>query len=275
MEILDSINLMIKPIFHTINFELKKQRKKFVIFLIISIVILLLISLLPYALIPDNPLPDTQIEYFNGGVSFLPLTILFAACFFFSGIICSEFSKKTGYIIFPKINKYKLIVGKYLGNLILITTIIALNYLVLGLLGVFSYRELVDIRLYISFGIALFYILAISSFVTVFSSLLKSVNMTIVATILILLIGFDIVSSLTTLANPDLEPIYSLTYLSTLITSVLNEVFPEIRYTEITQEDFTFRIWLTPTIGIGIIVLAIYTVSCLILAALLFKRKQI
>lgn len=275
MEILDSINLMIKPIFHTINFELKKQRNKFVIFLIISIVILLLISLLPYALIPDNPLPDTQIEYFNGGVSFLPLTILFAACFFFSGIICSEFSKKTGYIIFPKINKYKLIVGKYLGNLILITTIIALNYLVLGLLGVFSYRELVDIRLYISFGIALFYILAISSFVTVFSSLLKSVNMTIVATILILLIGFDIVSSLTTLANPDLEPIYSLTYLSILITSVLNEVFPEIRYTEITQEDFTFRIWLTPTIGIGIIVLAIYTVSCLILAALLFKRKQI
>lgn len=266
---------MIKPIFHTINFELKKQRNKFVIFLIISIVILLLISLLPYALIPDNPLPDTQIEYFNGGVSFLPFTILFAACFFFSGIICSEFSKKTGYIIFPKINKYKLIVGKYLGNLILITTIIALNYLVLGLLGVFSYRELVDIRLYISFGIALFYILAISSFVTVFSSLLKSVNMTIVATILILLIGFDIVSSLTTLANPDLEPIYSLTYLSILITSVLNEVFPEIRYTEITQEDFTFRIWLTPTIGIGIIVLAIYTVSCLILAALLFKRKQI
>jgi len=275
METLDSIHLIIKPIFHTINFELKKQRKKFVIFLIISIVMLLLISLLPYALIPDTPLPDTQIEYFNGGVSFLPLTILFAACFFFSGIICSEFSEKTGYIIFPKINKYKLIVGKYFGNLILITTIIALNYLVLGLLGVFSYGELVDIRLYISFGITLFYILAISSFVTVFSSLLKSVNMTIVATILILLIGFNIVSSLTTLANPDLEPIYSLTYMSNLITSVLNEVFPEIRYTEITQEDFTFRTWLTPTIGTGIIALAIYTVSCFILAALLFKRKQI
>ena len=272
----NSLYLMIKPVIHTYIFELKKQRKKFFIFLIISVIIMLLISLLPFALIPDNPLPEYQIEYFNNGLSFVSLIILFAVCFFFSGIICSEFSKKTGYIVFPKINKYKLIVGKYIGNLTLVIGTISLTYLLLGLLGVLYYGELVNVRLYISFGISVLYILAVSSFVTVFSSLLKSVNMTIIASILILLIGFNVASSLVTLANPDFEPFYSLTYASNLIIYVFD--FPDPRYIEFTPpgpDGFTFRTWITPTIGTGIIMLSIYTIACFIFAALLFKRKQL
>jgi len=147
------------------------------------------------------------------------------------------------------------------------------NYAILGTMGIIFLMILIT---YISFGISVLYILAVSSFVTVFSSLLKSVNMTIIATILILLIGFETASSLVTLANPDLEPFYSLTYASNLITTVLN--FPDPRYIEFTPPgpgNFTFRTWITPTIRAGIMMLSNYTIAFFIFAALLFKRKQL
>ena len=97
----------IKPIFYTIIFQIKKQRKKFYFFSLISIIVAVLLGYI-LQLIPNYLLSDTQAEFFNNGLQFISFITLFAACLFFSGIICSEFDKKTGFIVFPKINKYKL-----------------------------------------------------------------------------------------------------------------------------------------------------------------------
>ena len=279
--------LGIKPIFDTIVFEMKKQRKKFYFFSIIAIIIAVLLGYI-FQLIPNNLLANTQAEFFSTGLGFISFITLFAACLFFSGIICAEFNKKTGFIVFPKINKYKLILGKYFGNLILVAIIITIYYFILGLLGLFYYGGPINIRLFYSYGIALLYVIALSSFVTFFSSFMRSINITIISTLILLLIGFNIADQIVTLVFGDaFEPLYSITYLGNLITGILSNPFPNPRYVEISFSGgggggfgppgghFTFGQWITPAIGIGITLLIVYMVAFFIFAALLFKRRQL
>jgi ABC-2 type transport system permease protein len=284
MEIRSEINIGIKPIFHTILFQMKKQKKKFYFFLAVVILVAFLVGYL-LQLIPGNLLSDTQAEFFNGGLGFISFITLFSACLFFSGIICSEFDKKTGFIVFPKINKYKLIIGKYLGNLILVVSIVAIYYFLLALLGFYYYGGPINIRLLYSFGFAVLYVIALSSFVTLFSSFLRNVNITIIITLIILLIGLNIADQIVTLVLKDtFEPLYSLSYLGNLITSVLENPFPDPRYVEFSfggmgpggfGGNFTFGQWLTPSIGMGTTLLIVYIVVFFALAALLFKRRQL
>jgi len=284
MEIRSEKNIGLKPILHTIIFQMKKQKKKFYFFIGVVILVAFLVGYL-LQLIPGNLLSDTQAEFFSGGLSFISFITLFAACLFFSGIICSEFDKKTGFIVFPKINKYKLILGKYLGNLILVVSIVAIYYFLLALLGFYYYGGPINVRLFYSFGFAVLYVIALSSFVTLFSSFLRSVNITIIITLIILLIGLNIADQIITLVFRDaFEPLYSLSYLGNLITSILESPFPDPRYVEFSfggmgpggfGGNFTIGTWLTPSIGMGTTLLIVYIVACFALAALLFKRRQL
>ncbi|MHA1508974.1 MAG: ABC transporter permease [Promethearchaeota archaeon] len=271
------------PIFHTIIFEMKKQRKKLYFFTLISLLIAVLLGYI-LQLFPDYLLSDTQAEYFSSGLGFISFITLFAACLFFSGIICSEFNKRTGFIVFPKINKYKLIIGKYLGNLILVVFIVTVYYIVLGLLGFYYYGGPINIRIFYSYGFAILYVIALSSFVTLFSSFMKNVNVTIIITLIILLMGFNIADQIVTLIFADsFEPLYSLAYLGKLVTSVLLNPFPDPRYIEFSfgggpggfGGHFTVGNWITPSIFMGTTLLIVYIVAFFALAAILFKRRQL
>ncbi len=272
------------PIFHTIIFEMKKQRKKLYFFTMVSILVAVLLSYI-LQLFPDYLLADTQAEFFSSGLSFISFITLFAACLFFSGIICSEFNKRTGFIVFPKINKYKLIIGKYLGNLFLVIFIVTVYYIVLGLFGFFYYGGPINIRIFYSYVFAVLYVIALSSFVTLFSSFMKNVNVTIIITLIILLMGFNIADQIVTLIYADtFEPLYSLAYLGNLITSVLENPFPDPRYVEYSfggigpggmGGHFSFGTWITPSIFMGTTLLLVYIIGCFLLAALLFKRRQL
>ncbi|UCD00988.1 MAG: hypothetical protein JSV23_08895 [Promethearchaeota archaeon] len=274
----------IKPIFYTIVFEIKKQRRKFYFFSFIAIIVAILLGYV-LQLIPGYLLSDTQAEFFNNGLQFISFITLFSACLFFSGIICSEFDKKTGFIVFPKINKYKLILGKYFGNLILVVSIITLYYFILGILGFFYYGGPINIRLFYSYGIAILYVIALSSFVTFFSSFMRSVNLTIISTLILLLIGFNIADQIVTLVfKESFEPLYSLAYLGNLITGILEYPFPDPRYSEFSFSgmgpggmggDFSFGQWVTPSIEMGIALLIVFIVFYFLLAAYLFKRRQL
>jgi len=282
-ELFDELKLFLKPIAHTYIFELKQRWKKFIIFS--SIICLFgLLTGIDYVLFPENSLPKTQALFLEDGLGLIILINIFAVCFFFGGIICTEYSKKTGYVVFPKINKYKLIIGKYSGALTLVIGVTGLYYYALGLLGLYFYGEPINSRYFLSFGIACLYILAVSSFVTLISSFMKSANVTVITTIIILLIGFSIIDGLMVLWNPDIEPLYSLNYLSNLITSVLRKNFPtkrKDRYEDIEYKDededevFTFREWITPSIEDGITFLVLYVVICMSLAMVIFKRRQL
>ncbi|MHA2129870.1 MAG: hypothetical protein ACW99L_07860 [Promethearchaeota archaeon] len=277
----------IKPILYTLGFELKKQRKKFYFFSLVAIIVAVLLGYV-LQLFPSYLLSVTQAEFYVSGLQFISFLTLFAACLFFSGIICSEFDKKTGFIVFPKVNKYRLILAKYFGNLILVVSIVSIYYIILGLLGFYYYGGPINIRLFHSFGVAILYVVALSSFVTFFSSFMRSVNLTIISTLVILLIGFNIADQIVTLVFGDaFEPLYSLAYLGSLITGILQSPFPDPRYVEISFSggggggfgppagNFTFGQWVTPTVAMGIILLLVNIVVFFLLAAYKFKRRQL
>ena len=278
MEKLNGIYVIMKPVFTTFTFELKKHWKKFSIFSIVTVGYVILLSYLPYYLVPEYPLPETQIEYFKRGTEYTNLIIIFASCFFFGGIICNEFGKKTGYITFPIINKYKLIMGKYLGSLTLITGVLAIYYFSLGILGIYYYGLPINFRYTYSFGIVLLYMLAVSTLVTLFSSFMKNVNITIISTLLLLLIGIYIVDNLVILYYRDFEPIYSLAHNRKLVSYIMEKDFPttrEERYEKIEFRGFTYYYWYTPSIEMGITVFLSYTVISLTLASIIFSRRQL
>jgi ABC-2 type transport system permease protein len=270
----------LSPIFHTIIFEMKKQKKKLYFFTVITILVAVLVCYI-LQLFPNNLLSNTQAQFFSSGLTFISFITLFAACLFFSGIICSEFNKRTGFIVFPKINKYKLIVGKYLGNLILVVFIVAIYYYILGLFGFLYYGGPINIRIFYSFGFAVLYVIALSSFVTLFSSFMKNVNITIIITLVILLMGFNIADQIVNFIFADkFEPLYSLAYLGNLITSILLNPFPNPRYRVESPfggfgGDFTFGSWVTPSIFMGTTLMIVYIVAFFVLAAILFKRRQL
>jgi ABC-2 type transport system permease protein len=276
----DKLFIGIAPIFHTIIFEMKKQRKKLYFFTVIAILVAVLLGYI-LQLFPEYLLSDTQADFFSGGLTFISFITLFAACLFFSGIICSEFNKRTGFIVFPKINKYKLIVGKYLGNLILVVFIVAVYYFILGLFGFLYYGGPINIRIFYSFGFAVLYVIALSSVVTLFSSFMKNVNITIIVTLVILFMGFNLADQIINLIFADaFEPLYSLAHLGKLITSILLNPFPDIRYRVQAPfggmgGGFTFGSWVTPSIFMGTTLLLVYIVGCFAIAAILFKRRQL
>ncbi|MHA1391798.1 MAG: hypothetical protein ACTSQT_06100 [Promethearchaeota archaeon] len=79
----------ISPIYHTMIFEMKKQRKKLYFFTFIAILIAVLTGYI-LQLFPDFLLSATQAEFFSGGLNFISFITLFAACLFFSGIISNS-----------------------------------------------------------------------------------------------------------------------------------------------------------------------------------------
>ena len=266
------------PLTTTYIFELKKKWKRFVFFAAFAITMRIVAGYLTYALIPENPLPDTQSDYFQSQLNFLSLITIFGSCFFFADIICAEFGTKTGFITFPIINKYQLIIGKFLGCLTLMAGVITIYYIILGYFGIYWYGGPINYRFYYSYGLALLYMLACGSFVTMFSSFMSSVNMTIVSCLLLLLIANSVVESILTLYYPEFEPIYSLNHAERLISYILVEDFPTKtvdRYEDVEFRGYHRRRWLTPTIEMGITIFLTYTIICITIAALIFKRRQI
>jgi len=277
-EQLNRIYTTILPLTTTYIFELKKKTKRFLFFVAFTLTIRFLTSYLTYALIPENPLPDTQSDYFQAHLGFLTLITIFGSCFFFADIVCAEFGTKTGFITFPIINKYQLIIGKFLSCLTLMAGVITIYYISLAYLGIFWYGGPINYRFYYSFGLAILYMIACGSFVTMFSSFMKNVSMTIVSTLLLLLIAMNVIESILTLYYPEFEPIYSLGHGNRLISYILVEDFPTKtvdRYEDLEFRGFTRRRWLTPTVEMGITIFLTYTIICVIVAALIFKRRQL
>ena len=178
-----------------------------------------------------------------------------------------------------------MILGKYFGNLILVVSIVTIYYFILGILGFYYYGGPINIRLFYSYGIAILYVIALSSFVTFFSSFMRSVNLTIISSLILLLIGFNIADQIVTLIFAEnFEPLYSLAYLGNLITGILEYPFPDPRYSEFSFSgmgpggmggDFTFGQWVTPSVEMGITLLLVFIVVYFVLASYLFKRRQL
>lgn len=260
------------PFLRTYLLELRLRWKKIILFSIISVVFPLMLSFYyPYHFHGNKFIRD-ELEYFKLFI------LLLVSCFFFSDIVSSEFDKKTGYIMFPKINRYNLTVGKYIANLSIIILMVIIHYLTLNI-SVMVIYDTVIIELYISLAMAIIYTIALSAFILLFSAIIPKVNLTTIIVILIFFVGFPVLEQVFTAINQEIEPILSLNYIGNLIIYVIPGGLQEgTRWTWVyyaAERLPPVKLWLTPTFEVGILMMSFYTTLSFLLTFLVLKRKEL
>jgi len=271
---LDNIYVNLKVVSHSILFEVKLQKKKFIIFSLITIIFFVLTSVVPNVFIPFMTLPYSQINLYQSLIVSFMMLLFLTTGFFFSGIICTEYKKKTGLTLLPLIEKHNLIIGKYIANYILVLGIAAIHYFLMALLNFYFYAEPIPPSLLLSFGYLALYILALASVTTFLSSFMPSGGSVLAIIIALLLFGFSIIDIF--VSSTPLEPLYSLPYLYNIISNIMYPNFSTMeRYHEYTQDSITHRIWSFPSAEGALLVLTLYTIIFFLLGYLLFKRRQL
>lgn len=256
----------LKPIHYTILFEIKLNIRKFYIFTGFTILLLILTSYVPLALgtqqlhFPSSFLLVSALDFFL-------LILVFASSLFFSGIICSDYKKKTGLNMFPLIKKYQLFIGKYIGCLILVIGIVSVQYASMALLVYYFYGGPLPTTIILSYGFAILYVLALTSLISFISSFNSSEIPVIIIVNGLILIGFSIIDPMI-MSSFKVEPYYSFLYLYNLIPFILYHDFSTMRRY---QEGW----WFFPTIEGNILALSLYTCVFLILTLILFRRREI
>ncbi len=170
----------------TLLFELKRHKGRFYIFTLISLFFITLSGLIPNLINPDL-LPDTFNDFASSQLSFINFIIIFASFFFFGAIIAEEFQYKTNLILFPKINKLKLIAGKFLGNIILFLSVLSIYYLYYLILGLIFFQQ-ISFEFFLSYLFTLLYGIAVSTFILAISSFMRSVLFSIIISFLLLFV---------------------------------------------------------------------------------------
>lgn len=266
MDSLKNVYIKIKPVFYTFIFEIRLHIKKFVGFSVATILVSTLFNYLNYF---NRFLPSSQAYFYEFGTSYFMMIIVLAISFFFGGIICSEFKNKTGLAVLPLTNRYKLLIGKYLANLILVIGITVIHYLTLALFGYNYYGGPLLKTMVYSFGFAVLYILALGSFVTFLSSILPSITPIIIIVVGYILIIDSVITTFLLSFISEIEPLYSFSYLSNIVRYIF---FPEFSTME-RRKPYNGR-WLFPSIEGALVLLSLFVIIFLIFSAFLFKRRE-
>jgi ABC-type transport system involved in multi-copper enzyme maturation permease subunit len=269
----------VSQIGNTITFEFKKNLKSFIIMLIVFgsvFSLLLLISELQLA--QDVVLPSEPVNYVKDYLTqFFGFLIIISASLFGGSIIVEDFKKQTGNLLFPKISKTRLLIGRLASRYTLNAICVGFYYFLIGIVTYVKYEE-IPITLWASLGWALLYTFAILTFVTFMSSIMRSTSATIIVSILFLLIVFHLITMILRFAGLTMEPLFLLTYYEGIISGSLS--MPNPRYTEIMMptpgggDPVTFTQWLTPTEPAALIGMLIYIGVLLALAYFIYQRRQ-
>ncbi|HDZ18265.1 hypothetical protein LCGC14_0736620 [marine sediment metagenome] len=273
MKNINRFYIKIKPIIHTISFNLNLHAKIFIVFMGVIFFQLFLFSYFLYYLIPNNVLPRSIISFYDFNTGMLYFYLIFSTSTLFSGVICSEFRNKTGFAILPLISRNNLILGKYIANLILVIGLVAIYYLVMVLLGYNFYGEPIIFRVVISFGFCVLYIIAVSSIVTFLSSFMPS-SASIIIVFWFFILFADRIIYITFVGITNIEPLYSLSYLFNIIPAILYPSFPEFRYSVVSTGNSSYTNWFFPNVGGALSILIIYAITFFVLVFPIFKRRK-
>ena len=274
-------------IIDTMLFEIQRNMKKFIVLCVLSVAIFTVIAIVfAFMLSSGFKLPDDPIDFLISGISMGPVGLSFFSGMsfsFFSVItyisaavlggpsIAYDWEKKTGHMLFPKVDRVKLLAGRLLGLYILCAIVASLYYALVAIYtGVWYGR--VPVELWASFGIAQLFMFTILSLVIFISSWMPNSTGAIIFTIIFFLEGLMILTMVFSMFSTA-EPLWSPSYLSSLIIYIMK--MPDPRVISITLEDLTLTTWSTPTLPLGVIMLAIFSVVSLCLAYFIFRRRQI
>ena len=264
-------------VYSTIGFEFKRNVKN----IFISIGIALGVFLLSFIvnIVRESrgvSSPTTATEYIASYLNLVGFFILIIAVMYGGSIIALDYDKQTGNLLFPKITKGRLFVGRIIARYILSVLAVTIFYIVTAITTLIKYQVL-PVEILASWGWALFYTFLVLSMVTFFSSFLKKSSTTIVISLLMVLIVFNMGNVILTVTGIKVEPLFLLTYYSNIITASLD--MPTDRYGEVPlgppgPDTPTGFQWLTPSATGAAVGMLLYSAILLVVAYLLFRRRQ-
>jgi len=269
---------VLSQIGQTIVFDARRNFKKFIAMILINTIFIVLF--LTINLLQDQP-PTEATDYvvlsYLGFISFL---ILITAILFGGSIIVEDFEKQTGNILFPKIERGRLLVGRYVARFALASISLGVFYAEAALLTYINYDTIPGV-MWESLGWAILYLHLVLSFVVLMSALLNRIATAQVASLFFLLMVFNIVSSILIYTGSTIEPLFILTYYGNIITAWFN-MPPDKRYSDsnplggmgLGGDDRVFRFWSTPSAEGAIYGVIIYSAILLVIAYLIYRVKQ-
>ncbi|MBD3228410.1 MAG: hypothetical protein GF329_09495 [Candidatus Lokiarchaeota archaeon] len=265
-------------VFDTIHFEFKKNLKKTIIMLLFFLFVFALnVVLQQFREFQGVDLPEDPVNYVQLYLDLIGLLIIISASGFAGGIIAEDYQKDTRNLLFPKINKTRLLAGRVISLYFLNILMVGFYYALVSIITFIKY-SIVPISILTSMGWALFYNFTLFTFVTFISSVMKSSSVSIIVSLLVLLIVFNIVSSILifTGVTEYVEPLFILTYYGNIISNCLD--MPDPRYGIIYGRPGPgapeFTSWITPSFKGAAVGLIIHSAIFLGTAYILFKRRN-
>jgi ABC-2 type transport system permease protein len=213
--------------------------------------------------------PSDAVEFVQGYLTWVDIIVLIGAVAFASGALSSEFEKRTGLLMFPQpVKRTTYLLGKYLSSIIMTAMAMGLYYVLVSVLSLVIVGT-VPGAILISFGFAMLYGAAVCAVAFLFSALLKTNTASIVATVLTFLMVMTIVSSLLSMSGVD--PFFLASNAASVISYTLQSPYPVTHTTMMGDMSSTTFI---PSEAGAALVLLCYVVISLVIAAIMFRRKQ-
>ena len=265
------------------HFEFIRNFKKTLILLGIALAIFILFFILEETpLSRGEELPEDPYYYLIGFLGMMNMLILICATAYGGSLLVVDFEKQTGNILFPKITRNKMFLGRFIANYIMNAIVVIFFYLLVSFACLYHYQR-VPSSLWASMGWALLYTLAILSFVTFFSSFMKSTAMVAVSSLVFILILFSIIESIISIFSA-VEPLFLLTYYARIITQCFqmpldgerSQTIPLISGEEAgTDIDFNMTMWSTPSHMGALLGMFIYSTVLIFFSFVFFRRREL
>ena len=268
---------------NTFTFELKKNLKPFLIMMVLCVLMFTLFLVMQTLQeFQDVPLPDESIDYFVNYFQFIfGFLVVLTAAGFAGSIIAEDFQKQTGNLLFPKISKSRLFIGRIMARFLMNATCIIFYYILVSSITFIKYGEIPIAGILASLIWALFYTFALFSMVTFMSSIMRSTSASIIVSVFLYLLVFTMIQQIMNYLAGGVEPWFLLSYYENIITYIVN--MPDPRYREVTLgigpgmgsgEGITFSQWVTPDVPTAFFGILIYSVLFLTLAYIRYNKRQ-
>lgn len=165
----------------------------------------------------------TASDYLSGYLGYLTDAVILIGAFLGGDALAVDLAGGPGYLMLSQpVRRRTLLAGRFAAATVAGLVVGAVYYL-FSIGAVLYFYGTVPASLLSSFGEAFLFLLAVLAVAFFFSSFFRNATVSLVAAILILLIGFPILTSVGTLTG--VEPWYSLDYGAQSITSVLSTSF--------------------------------------------------
>jgi len=245
------------------------RSKRLYILLIITIIMALAFLLVIWYYLDPSEMRAN--DFMGNWVTFVPFLTILISLFFGGDAIASEYDKKTGYFLFPNpIRRWTILWGKFIASF-LASIIVLLLFWGIALGDTYYYFGEITTEMWHSLALSILYLLSLLSLTFMFSSFFKSSAVAITITAILYFFVFGIIESIGMFTG--IEPWFSITYSSSVITNVLKDPYPP-RMQELSQAGIKITIF-NPPIDVGVAIMIGYFIISAILATLVITYKEV